>query len=768
MKRRHLLIGGLTGAGALLLGWGDESPVAARLGPRQGLAAQPGTTTLNGWLRIAADGSVHLGMPRAELGQGVHTGLAMLVAEQLGVDLAQIHLEQVGPEPIYAHTGLPAELQLHASSPAEPGLTQRLRLWFSAPPRRRQAPLLQITAGACSVAEAWDYLPLVAATARARLVGAAALRWHLAPEDLMVAQGVVRQPVLGLKAHFGELVQQAVRAPQAPVRLLPRSEWSLLGSTPPRLDLPAKVRGTARYGLDVRPDGLLHAVVRLAPQPQARLGKVDLEALRGRPGVEQVLELPALAGAPPGLVVVARTTWHALQALRTAQIDWQLPESGTTAPRDSAAALAALAEAAQQACGGSTGRLVYQLGGAGGTEIGTATDRSASRSIEASYQWPMLPHLAPEPPNCTALLREHRLSLWLPTQVPDYARLTAARVAGVPSAQVTLHLSEIGGSFGRRLEVDVIAQATHVARQLQGRPVQLLWPHEEDQRHDRCSPPAAATLRATLGADGLPLQLQWGQAGSLIGPEYQRRACAGLDLAAPLQDAEAPPEPLPYRIAQQQLRQVDLPAALPPGFRRGGSELARAFFAESFINELAHAAGRDALDYRLALLEGQPLHRAVLDRLAEATDWRKPAPAGRARGLALHACRGSVVAVVAEVASQPRSTRLRVTRLWCAVDAGLAIHPDAVRQQLEGGLIDALATALHGGVEFRDGQLQPDTGSALLGLAETPQIQCLLLDSERAPCGVGDIALPPLAPALAAAIHALTGQRLRRLPLRPA
>lgn len=778
-SRRRFLVGGLGAGGALLVGWGLWPQSIDRLGGAALWSPDTGATPLNGWISIGTDGQVRLAMPRLEMGQGVHTALTMLVAEQLGMHPAQISLTEAGTDRIYANAGLPARV---LQFDTEDRVHDRLAVWL---PPDGHGPWWQITAGSSSVADAWRFLPLVAATARMQLLGAAALRWRVPLDELAVAQGVVRHVGLGLKAHYGELVVQALRVPLGRVELLPRQDWQLLGQPVPRIDLPPKVRGAQQHAADVRPVGLLHAAVRMAPRLGLKPHRVDEAALRSRPGVVLVTTLPALAGAPAALAVLARTTWHARQALAAAQIEWRPADDGHTdgtadaAASDSDRIAESLAAAARRACTGSSGDVLHERGkpaalGSSVLAVSASGEMSAGGLVEALYQTPFQPHLTLEPPSCTAQVSQGQVQLWLATQVPELARTVAAEQAGVAPEAVRLQTVAAGGSFGRRLEVDVVAQTVHLARQAEGRPVQLMWAREEDLRQDRCRPAVAAVLQAGLGPDGLPLALVAGFASDAVAPLYRARAAPGRDLPRQLAgdgvNAAEVAAMVPYHVEWVRLGREEVRSGVAVGYGRGGAAVGRIFALEGFINELADAARQDPLAYRLALLADRPLHRAVLQRAAAAAGWGKLLPAGRARGLALGTCRGSIVAQVVEVSlvGSGAGQKVRVHRVVCAVDCGTVINPEIVRQQIEGGVIEALTAALHGGIDIRAGEVQQRNFNdlPLLSLADTPVVETVLIDSERDPAGVGEIALPPLAPALAGAIHALTGRWLRRLPLR--
>jgi isoquinoline 1-oxidoreductase beta subunit len=372
-----------------------------------------------------------------------------------------------------------------------------------------------------------------------------------------------------------------------------------------------------------------------------------------------------------------------------------------------------------------------------------------------------------EPPNCTAQVADGRITLWLPTQVPGLARSVAARVAGVAEDAVTVHSTYLGGGFGRRLEVDVVAQAVRVALECGGRPLMLVWPREEDIGHDFYRPAAAAWQRAGFDADGRLLALDLHGAGDAIVPRWMARALPAFASPLELPDkttAEGLYD-LPYAVPHQRIAHSATHSGVPVGYWRAVGHSHNAFFSEGFIDELAFAADADPVAFRRALLTDAPRHLAVLDLAAQRAGWGTPLPAGRARGVALHESFGSVVAMVVEVSA--RNDAPRVERVVAAVDCGTVVNPDGVAQQLESAVLFGLAAALHGRIDIEGGVVQqrnlPDIG--IVTLADTPVIETHLLPSTRPPSGMGEPGLPPLAPAVANAWFALSGQRLRRLPL---
>ena len=757
MKRRSLLLAGAGSAGALLVGW-SLLPPRSRLGAPE-LLAGDGGVALNGWIRIGADGAVQLAMPRSEMGQGVHTALAMMAAEELDLPLARVQLIPAGHDAIYGNVAMfVGGLPFHPRD-GEPGhetLALRAGEWFVAKLARELG--INVTGGSSSVADAWGPVRLAAATARARLLGAASLAWRLPVAELACRDGVISHPS-GPHATFSELAERAALTPVSGVGVKPAAAWTLLGTAAPRLDAAAKSDGSAGFGIDVRQPGQLFAVLRHCPMIGGRPGHVDAAPALALPGVERVVRLGRYAGSTAAVAVVGRSSWHAMQGARALDIDWR---PGPGRPLDSAAIERNLEAAARR----DAGHVFHRRGDAAQALQG------AARSVEAVYRAPYLAHVTMEPINCTAQVKDGRVEVWLPTQVPGLARALAAQVAGVAPQAVTLHTTYLGGGFGRRLDVEVVGQAVRVALETGGRPVQLLWPREEDIGHDFYRPAGAAWLRAGLDAEGALTALAISSAGDAITPRWMERALPAL--AGPLELPDRTTAEglfdLPYAVPHQRVAHTATRSGVPVGYWRAVGHSHNAFFSEGFIDELAHAAAADPVAFRLGLLADRPRHAAVLRLAAEQAGWGAPLPAGRARGGALHESVGRIVAQVLELSLAPGTERApRVHRVVCAVDCGTVVNPQGVAQQMESGVIFGLSAALHGRIDIEGSVVRqrnlPDV--PLLTLAATPLIETHLVPSTRAPSGMGEPGLPPVAPALANAWFALTGQRLRALPFLP-
>jgi isoquinoline 1-oxidoreductase beta subunit len=504
----------------------------------------------------------------------------------------------------------------------------------------------------------------------------------------------------------------------------------------------------------------VYAVVRHGPALGGSPGRVNVAPALAIAGVERVVRLPPYAGSNDALAVVGRSTWHAMQGARALDVDWQPRPAGAL---DSAAIQRRLDQVARHN-GESGGGLPFHARGDADAALRTAT-----RRVEALYRAPYLAHVTMEPINCTARVADGQVEVWAPTQVPGLARSVAALAAGVPEEAVSVHMTLLGGGFGRRLDLDFVGQAVRVALETGGRPVQLVWPREEDITHDFYRPAASAWLRAGFDAQGALAALSIHSAGDAITPRWIERALPFLDGPVDLPDkttAEGLID-LPYGVPHQRMAHSATHSGVPVGYWRAVGHSHNAFFSESFIDELAHAAGADPVAFRRGLLDAMPRHRAVLDLAAAKAGWGTPLPAGRARGVALHESFGSIVAQVLEVSLD--AGKPRVHRVVAALDCGTVVHPGIVAQQMESGVMFGLAAALTGRIDIVDGAVQQQNLPDLppLTLAQTPLIETHIVASTNPPTGMGEPGLPPVAPALGNALFALTGKRLRELPLQP-
>ncbi len=765
MKRRTFVLSALGGAGLLVVGWG-VTPQRSRLGSPEDFATPQGDIALNGWIGITPEGRVLMAMPRSEMGQGVYTALPMLVAEELDVPLEWVSTQTAGPQSIYGNVAMFLEsLPFHPrdTQPGHETRAARVGQWLVGKVARDLG--LSVTGGSSTVADAWDPVRLAAATARAQLVAAAAKRWGVSAGAIQVAQGWVTDGA-GRRVHYGELVHDAAGLQAGEIRFKDSAQRRVIGQAAPRLDVPSKVTGRAVFGIDARPEGLLFAVARMCPMLGGGVGAIRNEAdVLRMPGVEKCLRLDAGGGGTAGVAVIGRTSWHAKQAVQALDVEWLAPLDPQGQPRSPETLTDSdrvLQDLASQARDGRQGTTFHSSGDVDGAEA------QAKRRLEAVYQAPYLAHATMEPMNGTALLKDGRLTLWLPTQVPSQARTLAAKAAGVSDEHVNLRVTFLGGGFGRRLEVDYALYAVQAAKAMPGRPVQLLWPREEDMTHDFYRPASAAFFRATWSGDGKrPQSLRIHSAGDAITPRWMARTLPALAGPFDMPDKTAM-EGLfdqPYGIANQHMRHAATRHDVPIGFWRSVGHSHHAFFIESFIDEMASASQTDPVQFRLDLLSDMPRHAAVLRLAADKAGWGTPLPPGHARGVALHESFNTIVAEVVEVSIDKDAPR--VHRVVVAVDCGTVVNPGIVAQQMEGGVIFGLTAALYGRIDVTDGVVQqksfPDY--PLLRLAECPAIETHIVPSTLPPTGAGEPGTPPIAPAVANAVFALTGKRLRSLPL---
>ncbi|MGI4731818.1 MAG: molybdopterin cofactor-binding domain-containing protein [Janthinobacterium lividum] len=737
IDRRTLLVTGGAGVG-VLVGWAVW-PRAYRAT----LTAAPGETILSAWLKIAEDGVVTVAVPQAEHGQGAWTALAQIVADELGADWRTVGVEAAPPNPLYANPLALDELLDGALGALPHGLVARHAVsadWM-------------LTGGSTSVRMFEGACRRAGAGARALLCRAAARRWGVDWRACDTHAGFVVQG--GRRLRFGEIAAAAAgeSLPDPPVLRVPDGS-RLSGKSLPRLDVPAKVDGSAQFAADIRLPDMVFASVRSGPVGDTRLVRSDTAAANRIRGVLEVVE------APGWIAAVATDWWAADRAL-----DALAPRFATRGPVVTTASIDAALEAA--------------LAGPGERMVATgdvAGQFRAAHLIAATYRVAPGVHASIETAAATARWHDGRLELWLPTQAPAQVRAAAAAAIGVAPSRVTVHPMLIGGSFGAALETGAAAQAAVLAMRLK-RPVQVTWSRAEDLRRDAVRAPALARMAARLGPSGQIAAWEARIAAPATGRALARRLFPGdRTVAAALalsgtgdRYAVAGAEPA-YRIPAIAIdhhpADSDGLRGLTTGHLRGGAHGYTCFFTESFVDELAHAAGTEALSYRIAMLGGDPRLARCLSTAASLGGWDGGGP-GSGQGIAAHAFRGSRIAVLAE--ARIEGGRIRVDRLVAAVDCGRAINPDLVRQQIEGGLIFGMAQALGASTGYTAGL--PDAhgfgGLGLPRLADVPDVTVELIRSEAEPGGVGELAVPPVAPAIANALWSATGTRLRSLPLIP-
>ncbi len=747
-SRRRFLLGGLAATGALVIGWGVQPP-RQRMYTSEPLPVADGAVALNGWVAIHPDGSASVVVPRSEMGQGVHTALPMLVAEELDLPLERVRVAQAPIDKIYANLALLGDtLPFH---PDDEGRAYQGARWLLAKVGRELG--IMFTGGSTSVKDAWLPMREAGAVARAMLVRAAAQEWGAAPADCRTEDGFVIHRD-GRRLAYAALAGPAARGERlypSDVRLKAPHQFRLIGKPVARLDSRAKVDGSARFGIDARPPGMIYAAVKMSPVVGGTVAAFDAKAVRAMPGVLDVVDishaLGERTGAGAGVAVLARSWWQARQAAGALPVTWNEGRWGRLSTEEIFAGFARTLD--------TESGYVYH-------ERGTQDVAGVAMTVGAEYRAPFLAHAALEPVNCTAQVEGGRVRLWASTQVPSVAVEAAARVAGVAREDVEIEVLLLGGGFGRRLEVDMVEQAVAVALAAGGLPVQLIWTREDDTTHDVYRPAALARFSARLDKQGNILAWDNKSTSGAIGHQYFPRNL-GLPGMGPDKTTAEGEYDMQYEIANQRVAHVTMDSPVPIGYWRSVGHSHNAFFKESFIDEVAHAAGRDPVAYRRDLLRRHPRHRAVLDAAVARAG---AAPAGRAHGVALHQSFGSIVAQVAEVSVEDGA--IRVHRVVCAIDCGIVVNPNIVAQQMESAVLFGLSAALMGEITLKDGIVQQSNFGdyPVLRMAQAPQVETVIVPSARHPEGVGEPGTPPVAPAVAAAVFKLTGQRLRSLPLR--
>jgi isoquinoline 1-oxidoreductase beta subunit len=660
------------------------------------------------WLRIAADDTVTILLAHSEMGQGVYTALPMLVAEELECDWWTVQVEMAPANPVY-----------------------RNRMFGT-----------QTTGGSSSVRASFDLLRRIGAAAREMMRMAAAETWQVPLDECRAEGSTVRHPPTGNRLSYGALAATAATLePPADVPLKSSEAWRLIGRPTPGLDARAKTEGSAVFGADVHLDGMLVGVVRHAPAFGDRLQGVDPAPALALAGVHAVVPLD------DAVIVVADGYWPARKGLRALAPAWI---AGPNAALSSDGLRTLYAEALDR-----PGAEVVATG-----DVDAAISR-ARTTVDVTYAVPHLAHATMEPMTATAHLTAGGVRIWAPTQNQSAIQRDVAHLLGISPEQVHVTTTFLGGGFGRRLETDVVLQAVRAAAAVR-RPVKVMWSREDDLRRDFYRPAAMARLIGGLGGRGE--LIAWDArlaAASILSRVSPENVADGIDRTA-VDGMDNPP----YAVANRRVRYVLPDDPIPVGFWRSVGHSYNAYFVESFMDELAHAAGVDPLTFRRRLLAGRPRHRAVLDRAAAEAGWGRRLPEGYGLGLALHESFGSIVAQAVEV-SVADGKALRLHRVTCVVDCGVAVNPDGIEAQMESGVCFGLSAALFGAVSVAGGSVVENNFDRyrVLLLPDMPPVDVHIIEGSGAIGGIGEPGVPPAAPALANAVFAATGEHIRALPL---
>lgn len=743
VSRRKFLVGGILVGGALAVGYGflrEGEPDNAALTA----TTEEGEIALNAWVKVDRNGIVTVAVPRAEMGQGVYTALAMLVAEEMEANFDDIVVEQAPISDIYANITM-----IKDSLPFSDGHHQgeeTVGAWGMAKVARTLG--VQATGGSTSVRDAWIPMREAGALAKAMLVQAAARDWNVPAGEITVENGVIRHAASGKTGGFGDFVERAASEAVTTTPTLKDSrDFKLIGRPQMRVDIREKVDGTAVFGVDVEVEGMAHAAVKLAPVFGGTLASHDAAAVRGMPGVIAVVPFDI------GVAVVADSFWRAKTAVEA------LPASFNDGPAKdySSASILTLLE---ESLDSEDARVYAEDGDA------LAAITASAQPVHAVYKAPFLAHACMEPMNCTAKVTETGVEIWMPNQAPTLVKWFAEKFADVPAENVTVHTTLLGGGFGRRAEIDLVYLAVTIAKAVKGRPVKLIWTRENDIQHDIYRPAAVSRFDGALGPDGRITGWANRIASQSVSGSFTERLLPWAAMDMPDNTTSEGAADIPYEFASRLVDHVPVKLPIPVGFWRSVGHSYNAFFTESFMDEMAHAAGKDPIEFRLAHLEGHRDFADVLRKLAEVSHWSEPLPPGRGRGVALHESFSSIVGQVVEVTANG-SKEVTVDKVYCVVDCGAVVNPDTVTAQMEGGILFGLTAALYGEIEIEGGAVVnsnfPDY--EMVRLAGCPEIEVHLAPSGRRLGGIGEVGTPPIAPALANALFAATGERIHELPI---
>ena len=721
ITRRNFVVRSTVAGTGLLIGLHFSGPALFSQESEKGEKRAP-VNPFDAYIHVKPDGNTSLIVAKSEMGQGIKTGLAMLLAEEAEVDFSTVTVEQADTRPdIYVHMG---------------------------------------TGGSGSTME--NYMPLrrAGATVRELMITAAAQRWNVPKKECEAKHAVVTHEKSSRQATYGELVEVASKLPlpdPEKVELKDESDFELIGHATPRVDIPSKVNGSAQFGIDVRVPDMLFAVVARCPTFGGKPSHFDATSAKAVPGVRDVFEIPALGKdmyTAGGIVVVADSTWAAMKGREALQIDW---DHGAGVSETSTSLHEALREAASKPA-----KRIRNDGN---------VDRvwpASAKQVQVMYEFPYLAHATMEPMNITVHARGSEAEVWAPTQSPDWVQRTVAKLLDLPPQKVSVHTTLLGGGFGRRYTADYPAEATQIAKVV-GKPVQLVWSREDDMTHDFYRPAACHFMRGAVSG-GHPLFWSHTIASTSIGALW----------GSPdkLEESEVGgAKQMPYAIPNVRLEYAGVASSVPPLWWRSVEHSFNGFAVECFIDELAAAAGKDPVEFRRGLLvkpknwkprdedDPDPARlRGVLNLAAEKAGWGKPLPKGQGRGIASYHSFGSYIAEVAEVTVTGND--FKIDRVVAAIDCGQVVNPESVHAQAESAIIYGLSAALKNEITIKNGAVEQTNfdGYDPIRIHEAPPIEVHILKSSEDPSGMGEPVLPPAAPAVANAIFAASGKRLRKLP----
>jgi isoquinoline 1-oxidoreductase beta subunit len=724
-SRRAFITTGVAAGGVVVFG------VAIRRGDRSDkvreLVATDDDALFDIWLKISPDNTVTAIVPHAEMGQGVHTTLAMMLADELDADWAKVEVLEAPSDKEYANYAM-ARGYLAGDAEFPGWLVDSVDGFFF---RATQAIALQITGGSTSVRTTGQIaMRVTGAAARAALLQAAAEEWRVAVDELTARDSTISHAPSDRTATYADLAEAAaqISLPSKPL-LKNASQFRIMGTSPERHDIPSKVDGTAMFGIDAKLPGMKHAAIKAAPVFGGSIERLDPGSVQDMAGVRKVISLE------DAVAVVADSYWQARQALDRLDVEFN---DGGNSHWEQGGIFKQFADDLDASARAGDEETDFVTGDA------PAALAAASQVVEAEYRVPYLAHSPMEPMNCTAWVHDGQCELWTGTQNPLGFAKDVSDAIDMDQDNVMVHNQFLGGGFGRRAFSDYAVQAARIAESVPY-PVKLVWSREEDTRHDHYRQASISRFRGGLDANGRPLAWQ---------NHYVNK-----------HDPEEAPH-IPYGIDNQRIVYTASDTHVPWGFWRSVDHSLHAFFTESFIDELAVAAGRDPYEYRRDLLEHQPRFRAVLDLAAEKAGWGEPLAENQGRGISIHRSFGTIVAEVVDV--EVVDGELTVPRVVCAVDAGFAIHPDGMAAQMESGIAYGMTAALYGEISIRHGAVAQSNfhDYPMLRMDKAPAVETHIINSGESLGGAGEPGTPPIAAAMANAIFDATGIRIRELPMR--
>ena len=721
-RRRFVLQSTVAGAGLV---------IGIRLSPAKAFAQEnekgPKDKVVNpfdAYIHVKPDGKISLIVAKSEMGQGIKTGLAMCLAEEADVDFNSVSVEQAETRPdIYRHMG---------------------------------------TGGSGSTRQNFMPLRRAGATVRVLMITAASQKWNVPTKECKAVKGSVLHETSSRRASYGELVEAAMRLPlpdPEKVQLKDESDFALIGHATPRVDIPSKVDGSAVFGLDVRVPDMMYAVIARCPTFGGKHAHFDASKAKAVPGVKDVFEIPALGRdmfTAGGVVVLADSTWAAMKGRDALQITW-----------DNGPAAAESTDTLHTSLHAGAGRSGKRIRNDGDVD---AVLSNGTKRVEATYEFPFLAHATMEPMNITVHARPGQAEVWAPTQSPDWVQRTVAKVLDLKPEKVIVHTTLLGGGFGRRYMADYPAEGAQIAKVVD-KPVQLVWSREDDMTHDFYRPAACHQMKGAIDKNGRPLAWSHTIASTSIEAYWHP------DTGKPEESEIGGAEQMPYTIPNVRLEYNYVASSVPPLWWRSVEHSFNGFAVECFIDELAAAAGQDPVQFRKSLLvkpanwkaksedDPDPARLlAVMELAAEKAAWSAPLSKGKGRGIATYHSFGSYIAEVAEVTVQ--GSNFKIDRMIAAIDCGQIVNPESVRAQAESAIIYGLSAALKNEITIKNGAVEQTNfdGYDPIRISEAPPIEVYLMKSKEDPGGMGEPALPPAAPAVANAIFAASGQRVRKLP----